>query len=555
MTRLLPLLALLWAAGACAQPVVAHRHMAATASPFATEAALSALRDGGTAADATAAAQMVLAVTEPNASGLGGGSVLMLWDNGRRELSFLEGLSSAPAFLPEDWSHDNGADLVALKRSGRLVAVPGTVRTVALLHGRAGRLPWARLFRDAIALAEDGFPMRRYFRSVLLATPALASLPDFAIYYGPDGRPLPVGGTVRNPALAATLRLVAAEGPDGFYGGPVAAAVLGAVDAPPHAGAMTADDLRGYRTVVRAPVCAGAWGRRVCSAAPPVAGGVALLQELMLLDRLHLQDTRPGSVEAAHLLLEAARLAEADRRAFIGDPDQVRVPTDALLDGAYMDARARLVDPGRAMVRAQPGHPPGQAALPPSDPATQPATSHVAVVDDAGNAVSFTTTVNLNFGALAAPAGVVLNDAVANFARVPAVNGVRVANAAAPGKRPVSTMAPTIVFAPDGRPELVVGAGGGARIIDSVAQTIAGVLAWHMDVRTAIEQGRIGGENRAQELERGTGAAGLADGLRTMGHDVRVVPMNAGVQAVAVRPGGTLDGWGDRHRDGTALGD
>lgn len=548
---ILLLLTLLCANPAAAQPVVAHRHMVATASPFASEAALSVLRDGGTAADAAIAAQMTLAVVEPNASGLGGGSVPLVWNNARRELTLLDGLSAAPAALPRDWSHDGDTDLLPLKRAGQLVAVPGTVRTMALLHTRAGRLPWPRLFRDAIHLAEDGFPLRPYFRAVLLAEPKLAGLPEFANYFTPDGQVLPLGATIRNPALAETLRRIAAEGPDAFYSGPVADALLADINNPPHPGRMTATDLRDYRTILRTPVCAVAWNRRICSAAPPLSGGIALLQELMLLDRLHLADTQPGSVQAAHLILESARLAEADRRAYVGDPGQVKVPTTGLLDPAYIATRAALVDPAHAMAHADPGRPPGQAtALPPADPATVPATTHVAIVDDAGNAVSFTTTVNLNFGALEAPAGVVLNDAMSNFTRLRTSP-----NAAAPGKRPASTMSPTIVFAPDGRPELIVGAGGGARIIDSVAQTIAGILAWHMDVRTAIDQPRIGGENRAQELERDTPAATLADPLRALGHDVKVVRMNAAVQAILIEPNGELQAWTDPHRDGEALGD
>ena len=533
--------------------------MAATANLLATAAALSVLRDDGSAADAAVAGQMMLAVVEPQASGLGGGSLLLLWDAATGGTVFFDGLASAPAAQKADYAHaGDGAPIPApaLDRGGHVVAVPGTLRMLARVHAQYGRLPWARLFRDAIAAAEDGFAMPPYLHAALSGRRDLAGVPGFAIYFDDAGAALPVGATVRNPALAQTLRLVAEHGPDAFYTGRVAADIAAAVAAGPHPGTLTEADLRAYQPVVRAPVCLSAFDRRICAAAPPDAGGIAVLQMLAVLERVHAADAAPGSVGAAHLFLEASRLAEADRRAFMGDPDQVPVPAAGLLNRAYLDGRAALVRPDGTMARVEPGDPPGRhGAAQPSDPATQPATSHLAIIDDAGNAVSFTTTVNLNFGAGIAVDGVVLNDAVTNFAARPAIDGVQVANAAAPGKRPITTMAPVIVFGSGGKPELVLGAGGGARIIDAVAETVLGVLAWHEDVRTAVSQPRVGAQNRAQELEAGTAAAGLADALRGMGHTVKVGAMNAAVQAVMRMPDGSLQGWGDTHRDGVAQGD
>ena len=546
-------LALLGSAACAADgPVSAHRHMVATANPLATHAALSVLRDGGSAADAAIAAQMMLAVVEPQSSGLGGGSLLLVFDRAERSIGFYEGLASAPAALPDDWSHDGGTDIVELKRSGRLVGVPGTLRMLALLHARHGHLPWARLFSDAISTAEAGFAMPPYLHSTLRGLPLLSGIADFAAYFGPDYMPLPVGTVIRNPALASTLRLVAAGGADAFYQGTLADQIVAAVDSPPHAGVMRPGDLAAYRAHNLDPVCAAAFGRTICSAAPPSSGGISVLQQVALLDRLHIGATAPGSAAAAHLMLEASRLAAADRRAYANVRDEATV--QGLIDPAYLDARARLVQPGRALDRATPGDPPPQhASLPEAEPLTAPATTHVSVVDDAGNAVSFTTTINLNFGAALVVDGIVLNDSITNFSRTNNPAGPLPANAGAPGRRPASTMAPTIVLGSDG-PELIVGAGGGARIPDAVAETIVGVLAWHMDVRCAIEQPRLGGQNRDEELERGTPAAGLETELRAMGHRPFVVGMNAGVQAIGVGPGG-LTGWADAHRDGTADGD
>ncbi len=551
-------LALLLAGPAAAQPAMAQHQMVATANPLATDAALGVLHDGGSAVDAAVAGQMVLAVVEPQASGLGGGSLLLVWDARARSLAFYDGLASAPAAQVRDYAHEadgTAIPLAALERSGRVVAVPGTLRMLALVHARYGRLPWARLVRDAIALADGGFPMPAYLHTALMGRKELAGKSGFDGYFGPDGQPLAVGATLRNPALAKTLRLVAAQGAEVLYTGPIAADIVAAVAAGAHPGALTAADLAGYQPRLRSPICLTAFERRICSAAPPVSGGVALLQQLALLDRLQIGAQAPDSVAAAHRFLEASRLSEADRRSYLGDPDQVEVPTAGLLDPFYLDGRARLVQPDRALARVEPGDPPVRhAARPASDPVALPATTHLAIVDAAGDAVSFTTTINLNFGSDIVVDGVVLNDAITNFAAEPVVGGLRAANAAASGKRPITTMAPTIVFGPDDTPELVVGAGGGARIIDSVAETIVGVLAWHQDVRTAIGRPRLGAQNRAQELEAGTPAAGLADALQAMGHPVKVTAMNAGVQAIA-RTADGLQGWGDGHRDGVAKGD
>ena len=245
----------------------------------------------------------------------------------------------------------------------------------------------------------------------------------------------------------------------------------------------------------------------------------------------------------------------ADRRSHLGDPDQIRVPIAGLLDPAYLDARARELSPERALADPRPGTPPSIRAAPPeSDPAALPATTHLSIVDANGGVAAFTTTNNLNFGADIVAAGVVLNDAITNFATVPVVGGLRVANAGAPGKRPITTMAPTIVFGADDKPLLIVGAGGGARIIDSVAETILGVLAWGLDIRQSIEQPRYGAQTGNVELERGTGAAEAADTLRALGHEPRIQPMDAGVQAIVVTPRG-LEGWADPRRDGAAVGD
>ncbi len=404
-------------------PVRAAHAMVAAANPLAAAAGLAALRDGGSAVDAAVAAQLVLGVVEPQASGLWGGGLMVLWDARARRLEGLDGLAAAPAAVPARLDRDDGGAVIpraTLDHSGRAVAVPGVMPMLAAAERAHGRLPWSRLARDAIRLAEDGFPLPPHLHAVLLRQPGLAHVPAFARFFDAAGAPLPVGTVLRDPEQARTLRLLAQEGPDALRAGEVAGAVVAAVHAGPLPGGVTAADLAGYRPRERAPVCVDAFGRRVCAAAPPSAGGVAVLQELVMLERAGIARAAPGSVAAVHLILQAGRLAAADRRRWLGDPDQVAVRTRGLLDPAYLRERAALIHPGAADADVRAGDPPAdgrQGALPPSSEAlAQPATSHVAVVDRDGNAASFTTTVNLDFGAWRLAGGAVLNNAMTNFA-------------------------------------------------------------------------------------------------------------------------------------------
>ena len=538
-------------------PTTAQNYMVATANPMASHAASDILARGGNAVDAAIAGQMVLAVVEPQASGLGGGSAILFWEKQTGQLSFYDGLASAPASVPQDYTKDaQGRQIphAVLERTGRVVAIPGTLRTLALLHKRYGKLPWADLFTQAIATARNGFAVPGYLHLVLTERPDLAKLPDFASYFDAEHKPLPRGTLLHNSALADTLTTIAQNGAEAFYAPENAKRIAQAVAQAPYPGHITPEDFAAYKVRERTPLCVHAFGRRICSAAPPVAGGLAVLQQLALLDRMQIGRYQPGSVQAAHLLLEASRLAEADRRKYAADPDFVPVATTYLLSTGYLDSRAKEINLNSAAIKVVPGViPAGQTALPVSDAMTVPATTHLSIHDSFGNALSFTTTINLNFGADIVVNGMVLNDAITNFATRPVVDGQRVANAIAPGKRPITTMAPTIVFGADNAPEVIIGAGGGARIIDSVVQSLVGYLAWGQNIRTAIEQPRIGAQNRAEELEHGTSAANLAAALRKMGHTPKSAVMNAAVQGITRNASG-LEGWGDPHRDGVAVG-
>ena len=536
------------------------RQMVAAAHPLAAGAGLDILRAGGSAADAAVAAQAVLSVVEPNATGLLGGALLLHWDAATRGLAGYEGIASAPAAATArlvEAADGTRVGAATVARSGRAVGVPGTLRMLALVHADHGRLPWRELLAPAIRAAEEGFPMPPTLHRVITARAAeLARDPEIrALFLGPDGKPLPVGTPIRNLAQAAALRDLAGHGPEALYTGPLARTVLEATAREPVPGWMTAQDLASYEAKRRDPVCSTAFGRQVCSAAPPSSGGVAVQQQLGLLDRLGIARLGPDTPEAAHLILEASRLATADRRRWMGDPDRVPVPAAPLVAPGYLAERARLIDPARAMAEARAGNPlERHGALPtPSDPLALAGTSHLAIVDGAGNAVSFTTTNNLNFGAERLAAGITLNNGLTNFAANPGPAEAPAFNAMAGGKRPVTTMAPTIVLGPDGAPELVVGAGGGARIVDSVTVAVVEVLAWGADARRATARPRIGAQNGEEELEAGTPAADLAEPLRAMGHAPRAVEMNTGLQLIRRVPGG-WEGAADPRRDGVAIG-
>ncbi len=538
----------------------AQRHMAAAANPLAAAAGRDILRAGGSATDAAIAIQLVLNLVEPQSSGIGGGAFFLHWDEAERKLTTLDGRETAPAaakpgrFLGADGKPMRFVEAVV---GGRSVGVPGTVKLLEEAHNRWGRLPWANVVAPAIKLAEDGFAISPRLNGLLTGEKSLSADPIAAAYfYEPDGKAKPVGAILQNPAFAATLREIAANGSAAFYSGAIAADIVAKVTGhKTNPGDMTLADLAAYRVVEREPVCGAYRVWRICGMGPPSSGAVAVQQMLGILETRDMARMGAGA-EAAHWLSEAGRLAFADRALYLADPAFLSVPVKGLIDRDYVRSRAGLVSPERSMGRAKAGDPPHRRAqlLSPSD-GIENGTSHISVIDDDGNAVSMTTTIEDGFGArLMTAGGFLLNNELTDFSFAPEEEGKPVANRVEAGKRPRSSMAPTLVFDAFGRLYAVVGSPGGSQIIGYVAKTLVALLDWKMDPQRAVDLANFGSRNGPTELEKGTEAEPWKAALEAKGHEVRLIDMTSGIQAIVKTPEGFVGG-ADGRREGVAIGD
>ncbi|MGH6720009.1 MAG: gamma-glutamyltransferase [Alphaproteobacteria bacterium] len=545
-----------------AEPVRAQRMMVVAADPRAVEAGLAVLREGGSAVDAAIAAQMVLNVVEPQSSGIGGGGFLVHYDATTHAVTTYDGRETAPAgagadlFLGPDGQPLEFLDAVV---GGRSVGVPGLLAMLDLAHQEHGWLEWSRLFDPAIALAYDGFEVSPRLALSIAETERMdAHGPTAALFLTAEGAPVAAGTVLHNPELGDTFALLAREGARGFYRKPrIPLDIIKAVRRfAANPGALSIADIAEYRAIKRPAVCGPYRVWVVCGMGPPSSGGIAVLQILTLLERFDLAAMSPDAVDAAHLIAEASRLAFADRNAYVADPDFVPVPTAGLIDPGYLVQRSALIDPGRSLGPAAPGTPPDRQgrAWPMDDGVGRAATTHISVVDGNGDAVALTSTIEGPFGSRLSAAGFVLNNELTDFAFAPEDGGEPVANRVEPGKRPRSSMAPTIVLDRQGRLVMVVGSPGGSRIIGYVVQAIVAVLDWGLDPQAAVDLPHVVNRNGATELEAATPAESLRDPLIALGHEVSFQPMASGLNVIVVTPDG-LQGGADSRREGVAKGD
>ena len=541
--------------------VTAKRHMVVAAHPLAAEAGLAILRKGGSAVDAGIAAQMVLNLVEPQSSGIGGGGYILYWDAGAKQLVSIDGRETAPAAAtPELFLDAEGKPLPrdAAMASGLSIGVPGALAALALAHDKYGKLPWAELFEPAIALARDGCPIPPRLAKLIAEMDPQSFTPDArAYFFDAQGRPLPAGYKLANPALADTLAAIARDGAEAFYVGDIAKDIAAAVQRDPRKpGKLTAEDIASYRAVEREPICAPYRAHKVCGMGPSSSGGVAVAQVLGIVEPFHLGPA-PLGARAAHLIADAERLALADRARYLADSDFVAVPVAGLLDPSYLAERRALINPDRALTNVAAGTPPNikQGAFGKDRTQERGGTSQISVVDNQGNAFSFTTSIEFAFGARTMVRGFLLNNQLTDFSFEPIdEEGRAVANRVEPGKRPRSAMDPAMVFGDGGRLRYVLGSPGGPLIIAFNVKTILALIDWGLDPAQAVALVNFAGTENALLLEPGSEWDPLAASLNAMGHQVRRVPMTSGEHVIAVMPNG-LQGGADPRRDGVALGD
>lgn len=545
---------------AAGQPVTAQKWMVAAANPHAVQTGADVLRAGGTAADAMVAVQAMLGLVEPQSSGLGGGAFLVWYDAQSGELTTLDGRETAPlAATPTLFQDAAGQPLKFFDAvvGGRSVGVPGTPALMEAMHARWGNQDWAGLLAPAIRVAQDGFAVSpRLAGLVARDAERLSRFETTAAYFLPDGEPLAAGDRLVNPAYAETLRAMAADGVGVFYAlrdGSVGADIVDAVQtAPGNPGVLDAWDMALYQVKERPAVCAAYRGHEVCGMGPPSSGALAVGQILGKLDNWEMP--APDTADAWRMIGDASRLAFADRGRYVADSDFVPVPVAGLVDPDYLAGRAALLAGPDALPEVFAGEPDFDHALIWGDGDTfeRPSTSHISIVDSFGNVASMTTTIENAFGSRLMVRGFLLNNELTDFSFRSHKNGAAIANRVEPGKRPRSSMAPTIVMK-DGAPVLAIGSPGGSRIIPYVAKAIIAHIDWDMDVQQAVSLFHAVNRFGTYDLEAGTAAEALGPVLEEMGFAVNVRDLNSGLHAISI--GNQLQGGADPRREGIALGD
>jgi gamma-glutamyltranspeptidase / glutathione hydrolase len=566
--RLITLLAApLLAAGCATLPAAAPppaqaypAGMVSAADPRAAEAGAAMLRQGGSATDAAVATMLALTVVEPQSSGIGGGGFYVA-SNSRGQVETIDGRETAPAAAHPRWFVKDGVqqrtpDVVP---GGSSVGVPGNIALAAKAHGAHGRLPWAALFAPAIKLAREGFVITPRLHLMLTNNARTAGFDPAGrkLFYGADGAPLAVGTLVTNPALADTLDAVATQGPKAFYAGAHPKAIVAKVTTAAREPApMVESDITAYTVKDREPVCATYRKYKICSMGPPSSGATTLLATLIQLERFDLKALGKDSIEAWHLIAESERLAYADRARYSADPDFVAVPVAGMIDRGYLAKRSAAISATTTLPKAEAGIPPGAEKLARADPvlSEEHGTSHFSAIDRAGNAVSYTSTIESSFGSGLVVGGYYLNNEMTDFDMAPELDGRLVANRVEGGKRPRSSMTPTLVFAPDGSLRMVVGAAGGPTIPAQLVRVIVGVVDWDLSAQGALALPVVvpfGPE--ALVVEQGSALEAMLPALKALGHNaVAARPLPLKANAVEVKDG-RLFGGADPRSEGKAV--
>ena len=542
---------------AAREPVAVNATVSA-ADPRAAEAGQEILRRGGSATDAAIAMMLTLNVVEPHNSGIGGGGFLMHHDGRTGVLESIDGRETAPAAARPD--RFMGADGKPLSfrdawPGGYSVGVPGNVRLAWEAHRKWGKLPWAELFQPAIRLAEQGFEVRQRLDTAMKAVaPVWADFPEIQKYFWIDGKPAPMGTILKNPPLAALFRRIAAEGPDAFYLGDNARMIADTVSkAPKNPVPMTEADLAAYQAKPRKPVCGPYHGYTICGMGPASAGGITVLQVLGMVERFPLAKWGKDDPRSWHVIGEAMQLAYADRDNWLGDPEFVSVPISGLIDPGYLRQRSALISMGRTLNDYRPGTPPGAEKRTAALPQPESGTSHFVAVDRNGDIAAWTSTIESFFGSQLVANGVILNNELTDFSFTPEKDGAPVANRVEPGKRPLSSMSPTIVYDAAGTPVFTIGAAGGRTIIMQVAKALIAHFDWGLSAQDSIALGFEFFDRDGLVLEQGTSLEAMKAPLEKMGHKVSISRFGLKANAAERTADGHWVGAADPRSPGVSL--
>lgn len=527
-----------------------------TSNPYASKAAAEILRNGGSAVDAAITAQFVLTLTQPQSTGIGGGAFMLYWDQSSGKLYALDGREKAPASAsPQLFLNKDGRprkfypDAVV---GGISVGVPGMMRFLEQAHKKFGKLEWAFLLEYPIRLAEEGFELSPSLYRTLSFLPDLKKIEPASSYFYKDNRngeltPLPIGTILTNTKYAKTLKRIAKFGPEEFYSGKTANLIINAVNNSPFSpGLITLEDLANYTAVWRDPICGLYREYKVCSMPPPTSGGITMLMMLKMLERFDIESEHPNSPNFIHLFSEAGSLAYADRDYYIADPDFVDIPVNGMLNEDYILGRSKLIKKETSLRDRKPGKPKGYTKFSKNVDISRPSTSHLVIVDNFGNSISLTSTIEGPFGSHLMAGGFMLNNELTDFSLIPKKNGLFVANRVEANKRPRSSMTPTIIFNPEGEIYALTGSPGGNSIIGYVTKSVMAMIDWDLSPQDTVSLPHFMRKGENTELERGTDIVRYKQFLEKKGHKVVVIPKVSGLQIVKKKNKGFIGGTDPR---------
>ena len=541
------------------QAFTAEKYMVVAANPYASWAGKRILERGGNAIDAAVAVQSMLTLVEPQSSGIGGGSFILYWDNKNKKLHTFDGRETAPQEANSYLFYENRRpmkwrDAVV---GGRSVGVPGTVKVFEMAHQEFGKLEWKDLFKESIHTASNGFTVSARLEKLISLDfhPGLKAFQESFRYFYPYGEALKEGAIRKNEALAKVYQGIADEGSDFFYKGELAGKIAKAVkNASINPGLLTTEDIEQYTAVKREPVCGNYHDYRICGMAPPASGGITVFQILKTLESFNLSQYQPNQEEAVHLLSQSSALAFADRDSYLADPSFTYLPFGSLINKTYLQKRAKLVGLDKPMRKMRAGAAYATAFIQVDNAFEKPNTSHFSIVDKEGNAVAVTSSIEFAFGSALMVEGFLLNNQLTDFSFAPNRGNYKAMNRVEPGKRPRSSMAPTMVFNKEGELLLVLGSPGGSRILSYVAQTLVGVLDWKLDIQQAINLPKFTNRNDYTALEKDTAIAQLEGKLKARKHKVKIIDLNSGLHGIMLQ-NGKLIGGADPRREGIAVGE